>query len=317
MKPYVGGLLIGVIAAFAAAVIPHSMRLAGVGVGDIGLPLAGLSRLEAGGSPYDVRLRGSTPALYPFTTMVVLAPLKLVPARAVAPLFVGLTSFALGFAILRNGKPWQLMLFLTPAYWSAVQAVQWSPLMTAAILLPPLLPFAVVKPQLGVVLAACGRWSRWTVLATIGLIAASLLVRPSWPMEWLRHGNLRTFNGFAPILVLPGVVLLLALLAWRSREGRLLLAMAVVVQRYFYDQLPLYLVARTWRQMLLLVACSWPVVVLLWQDSMSGVQQVAVWRGLIVSLYLPALAVVLYNRRADAQQLARVDDVVTGVHPGQ
>jgi hypothetical protein len=289
-------LLIGVAAALAAAVMPHPIRMFGVEMGDIGLPLGGLMQAQAGGSPYDIRLRAHTPALYPFTTMIVLWPLTLVPLRLVVPLFIGASSFALAFAILRNGKPWQLLLFLTPAYWAALLSVQWSPLLTAAILLPPLLPLAVVKPQLGVVLAAGGRWSRGTLLATLALIAVSLLVRPSWPLEWLRHGNLRTFNGFSPIVVLPGIVLIAGALAWRTREGRLLLAMSVVVQRYFYDQLPLYLVARTWRQLLLLVASSWLVVLIYRPDPMAGMQFVEVWRGIVITTFLPALGVVLFNR---------------------
>lgn len=289
-------LLIGLAAALAAAVMPHSVRLGGVEVGDIGLPLAGIAQHEAGGSPYDIRLRGHAPALYPFTTMIVLWPLKLVPLQMAVPLFIGVISWVLALAILRRGQPWQLLMFLTPAYWSAVQSVQWSPLLTAAILLPPLLPLAVVKPQLGIVLAACGRWSRGTLLAALGLVAVSLLVRPSWPLEWLRHGNLGTFNGFSPIAVLPGIVLLAAAVAWRTREGRLLLAMSVVVQRYFYDQLPLYLVARTWRQLLLLVAASWGVVLLHRPDTMPGVQEVEVWRTIVVLTFLPALGVVLFNR---------------------
>src|SRR5215212_3153186 len=126
--------------------MPHPIRLGGVGVGDIGLPLAGIAQFEAGGSPYDIRLRGHAPALYPFTTMLMLWPLKLVPLRWAVPLFVGLSSSALAFAIARKGEPWQLLMFLSPAFWSAVQSVQWSPLLTAAVLLPPLLPLALAKP---------------------------------------------------------------------------------------------------------------------------------------------------------------------------
>lgn len=307
-------LLIGVAAALAGAVVPHAIRMAGVEVGDIGLPLAGIMRFEAGESPYDLRLRSFAPTLYPFTTMLVLWPLKFVPLRYAVMLFVGVTSAALAFAIVRRGQPWQLLMFLTPAYWSSVVSVQWSPLLTAAILLPPLLPLAVVKPQLGVVLAAAGRWSRGTLLAALAFVAVSLLLRPSWPLEWLRHGNLRTFNGFSPIMVLPGIVLVAGVLAWRMREGRLLLAMSVVVQRYFYDQLPLYLVARTWRQLLLLVGSSWMVVLLYRPHPMEGMQYLEVWRGLIVLHYLPALGIVLFNRRADAQQLPGVHEVVPGGH---
>lgn len=303
MIRYLPAILIGVTAALAAAVMPHPVRLAGVEVGDIGLPLAGMAQFEAGGSPYEVRLRGHTPALYPFTTMLVLWPLKLVPLRFVVAVFVGLSSFALALAIARHGKPWQLLLFLTPAYWSAVQSVQWSPLLTAAILLPPLLPLALVKPQLGLVLAVCGRWSRWTLLASAALVTVSLLVWPRWPVEWVKHGHLDTFNGVSPVTVLPGIVLLLGVLAWRTREGRLLLAMSVIVQRYFYDQLPLYLVARTWRQMVLLLGTSWALALLLLAthrfELAAGLQDVVVWRALIAGLFLPALGIVLYNRHAD------------------
>jgi hypothetical protein len=292
---------IGAAAAWAAAVMPHPIRMGGVEVGDIGLPLAGLAQLEAGRSPYDVGLRGHKTALYPLTTMIVLRPLRLFPLTWVVPLFVGLSAAALAYAIARNGKPWQLLLFLTPAWWSAVHSVQWSPLFTAAILLPALLPIAAVKPQLGLVLAVSGRWSRWTLGAAAALVAVSLLVRPSWPLEWIRRGNLETFNGVSPVTVLPGFLLLLAAVAWRRREGRLLLAMSLIVQRYFYDQLPLYLVAKTWRQMVLLLATSWIVAGVLLSGNapnlMSGEQTVEVWRAVIASVFLPALGIVLYNER--------------------
>jgi hypothetical protein len=300
--PVVLAVAIGLSAAFAAAAMRHPIRLGGVEVGDIGLPLAGMVQFQAGGSPYELRLRGHAHPYYPFTTMVALWPLTLVPLRMAVPLFVGLTSAALAYAIARKGEWWQLLMFLSPAYWAAVQSVQWSPALTAALLLPPLLPLMLVKPQLGVVLAVSGKWSKWPLIGTIAFGLLSLVVWPVWPLEWLRHGNLRTFIGTSPVTVLPGILLLLAAIAWRTREGRLLLAMSLVAQRYFYDQLPLYLVARTWRQMLLLLVASWAMVAVLWRmglvDTMSGMQHVAVWRALVTCLFLPALGIVLYNERA-------------------
>ena len=296
---------IGVAAATAGAYVPHAIRLAGVEVGDIATPIAGITLVEHGQSPYSVRLRGSTPSLYPFTAMIALWPLHALPLRAIAPAFIGIGAFALAFAILRNGEMWQLLIFFSPAYWSSVQAVQWAPILTAAILLPPLLPLALIKPQLGVVLAACGRWSRRTIAATAAFLILSLIVWPRWPIEWLRHGNLRTFNGYAPVMIVPGIVLLFAAFAWRTREGRLLLAMAVVVQRYFYDQLPLYLVARTWRQMVLLLLTSWGMVAtvfsLHWLDLATGIQRKDIWIAVVIAVFLPALGLVLYNAfRRDA-----------------
>jgi hypothetical protein len=292
------GVLVGVLAAIAAGLMPHPIRLGGVELGDIGLPLAGLHQFEQGHSPYDVRLRGSTPALYPFTTLIVLWPLTLLPLSLVVPCFAGLLSACLAYAIMRREEPWRLLMFASPAYLAALHSVQWSPLITASILLPALLPCAIVKPQLGLVLAACGRWSKWTIGVTAALVLMSLAIWPLWPVEWIRHGNLLGFNGYSPIVIIPGALLLAAGIAWRSREGRLLLAMSIVVQRYLYDQLPLYCVARTPRQLLLMLATSWTmigvVVELGWLDA-TGAQQKSVWSILIVALFLPALGIVLYN----------------------
>ena len=290
---------IGALVAAAAAVMPHPVRLHGVDLGDIGLPLAGIEQMQHGGSPYDVRLRGSSPTLYPFTAMIVLWPLHLLPLRFVVPLFTGLTAGALAFAITRNGERWQLLIFLSPAFWSAVHSVQWSPLFTAALLLPPLLPIAVVKPQLGIVLAASGRWSLRTILATGVLLVLSMAVWPAWPAEWIAHGNLHTFNGASPLLVFPGILLAASLVAWRTREGRLMISMSVVVQRYFYDHLPLYLVARSWREMVLLLAASWAAVGVAALhspiDLTSGVQRKDVWVAVIIGVFLPALGLTLYH----------------------
>lgn len=281
--------------------MPHPVRLGGVELGDIGLPLAGLNQWQRGGSPYDVRLRGSNPSLYPLPALIALAPLKVFPIRAIVPVFIGLSSFALAFAIARNGAWWQLLIFLSPAYWSAVHSVQWSPLLTAAVLLPPLLPLACVKPQLGVVLAASGGWSKKTVSQTIAFLALSIALRPRWPVEWIRFGNLRTFNGNSPVMIFPGVLLLFAVVAWREREGRLLLALSLVVQRYFYDQLPLYLVPRTWPQMVTLLASSWITVAIAasfkWIDLQAGAQRRDVWTAIIIGIFIPALVMLLAPSR--------------------
>lgn len=301
---------IGVGASVTAAIMPHPVRLAGVPLGDIGLPLAGIDRMAHGASPYDVRLRKSTPALYPLTTMVVLAPLRLLPLRIVVPCFAGVVSFFLAFAIARRGEPWQLLLFLSPAYWSALYSVQWSPLLTAALLLPPLLPFALVKPQLGVVLAAAGRWTKWTIGASVALFALSLMLRPTWPAEWIRHGNLKTFNGVSPVTLWPGVLLVSALALWRHRDGRLLLAMAVIVQRYHYDQLPLYLVAKSWRQLVLLLVTSWTAVAVVWNlqqaELATGMQLREVWIAVLIGVFIPSLVVAFYNHRDDVMRRAGV-----------
>ncbi|HSP33075.1 MAG TPA: hypothetical protein VLU46_02035 [Thermoanaerobaculia bacterium] len=312
-RPLLIALAIGMTAALAAWFMPHPVRLSGADVGDIGLSLAGLSRLHDGGSPYDVRLRGSHPSLYPMTALVLLSPLKLFPLRAAPALFIGVTSFALAYAIGRRGEMWQLLMFASPCYWSAVHSVQWSPLFTAALLLPALLAVAVAKPQLGIVLAAAGTWSKRTLLAAAALVALTFAVRPSWLVEWFRYGNLGTFNGVVPLMVFPGFLLIASAFAWRTPRGRLMLAMAVVPQRYLYDQLPLFVVARTWRQMVTLLATSWATVALAfafqWVDLASGVQRTEVWRAIVIGLFVPATAMLLMPRAvaSDDPQSSRAE----------
>ena len=296
-----GSLAIGLAAGVAAYYMPHSIRLRGVPVGDIGLPLVGMAEFIHGGSPYALRLRSTDAALYPFTTMLLLAPLLLIPFKFVAAVFCGVLSALLGFAILRQGPLWRLLIFASPCYLSALHSVQWSPLLVAALLLPPLLPSAVAKPQLGVVLLVAGRWSRTTIAVTAGIVLVSLLIFPQWPLEWLHHGSLGTFNGRSPILVVPGFLLAAAFLLIRTARGRLFIAAAVTLQRYFYDQLPLFLVADSAIQMGILLACSWAVAIasmaLGWWQPESGVQDLRTWVALVICLFLPAMAMTFYNER--------------------
>ena len=293
-------ILIGVAAAIAGALVPHAIRLGGVGLGDIGLPIAGIKAFEQGVSPYEVRLRATPSALYPFTTMVLLWPLTVLPIGFIVPAFLGLSSGVLAWGIGRHAQPWHLLLFLSPQYWSAIESVQWSPVVTAALLLPALLPIAILaKPQLAIVPAFNGRWSLWTVAATIAIVLISVIIWPAWPVEWLRRGNLGTYVGFSPILVVPGFLLASAAIAFRSRNGRLLLCMALPLQRYFYDQLPLFLIPKSWLQMFLLLATSGSAALLSfwrgWYTFGSGVQSRAAFVSVVMGVFLPALAMVLFE----------------------
>lgn len=291
--------LIGVVAAIVAFAVPHPITLHGVGVGDIGPPLVGMAQFLHGGSPYAVALRAGRLATYPFTTMLVLSPLLFVPIRLMAAIFCGLVSFALGEAIRRNGSPWQLLLFATPSYMTALVSVQWSPLLTAALLAPAFLPFAVVKPQIGIVLAAAGRWSRRTVIAAAAIVLLSLAVFPRWPWVWLKQGSLNTYVGRPPLLIGPGLLLLASLYAWRSWRGRCALAMSLVPQRFFYDQLLLFVAPVSVSQMAIMLATSWTTVGVTlaagWWSPQSGDQHPLAWIAVVLGFHLPAAAIVVWN----------------------
>ena len=175
---------------------------------------------------------------------------------------------------------------------------QWAPILVAAALLPGLQWLYPVKPQLGL---ALWLWRpSWRALALSALlIALSLLVRPAWPLHWWPIARassyvkspVLSFAWFAPVL-------LLAALRWRTPEGRLLLAMAILPQTPFaYDQLVLWLIPRTHREALNLTWLSWAgfgAWLLIKFDRHTGIVRLTTWAPYVIAfLFLPCLVMVL------------------------
>ncbi len=306
-----------VVAVIAGAVsgalthwLPNAITLGGIPVGDVGPPLVGLQRALEGLSPYGMSLRDGPLAQYPFVTMVILAPLLLVPLVAVAGVFGGLSGAALAWALTSKGQWWRLMMLLSVPFVMSLYSVQWSPLFTAALFWSPLLFLAVVKPQLGLALVFAGHWRRGSVVAAIAIVVVSFVVRPTWLVEWFNSGVLGQYDARVPVLIAPGFLLFGAALLIRSRSGRLLASMALIPQRFWYDQLLLFMVPATWRQMMVLVLTSW--MGLWWclahgWDPASGWQDLWVWRVVVMSLYLPGLAIAgwqWYSSRSARRQVA-------------
>jgi hypothetical protein len=155
-----------------------------------------------------------------------------------------------------------LILLLSISFVTAVELVQWSPLLTAGLILPAASWLAVAKPNLGAAMAAYSL-SRQVLLIMIAaaaiLIATSLFVIPGWPREW--WANVRSAPHFvAPILRPAGFLLLAVLARWRRPEARLLAALACVPQTpTFYDHVFVFVVARTARESLVLVVLTFAV----------------------------------------------------------
>lgn len=216
--------------------------------------LAGRNPYE-GGFPIMRRTRVvPEPFFYPFPTLFVLAPFALVPLRVGYALFAGASTTLLSWAILVK-SPQRLPMLFSASFILAIGLGQWTPLVTATLLIPILGWLAVVKPNVG--LASVPADPSLVRIAGGGLLLlVSLAFQPSWPAEWLR--NLRSMPGHPiPILLPGGALALLALLRWRRPEARLLVGMACVPQlMYFADQLPLWLVATTRRESMLLSATS-------------------------------------------------------------
>jgi hypothetical protein len=236
------------------------------------------------------------------------AAIAAIPFAPLDPVIAGTAFFGMSAAILafgltrRREDKSKLPLFVSAPFCMAGVLAQWAPLMTAAAVLPALQFLTVAKPNVGL---ACWTY-RPTLRGVIGgvvFVAASLLILPKWPFDW--QSALQAAPRYkGPILRgATGLVLLLGVLRWRRREGRLFLAMSIVPQlSLFYDQLPLWLIPNTVWRSLGLSALSW-VAWAQWYPSRALTSSVAVAEPWVFwLLYIPAMALLLLlpTREPDA-----------------
>ena len=207
--------------------------------------------LLRGANPYELvgpglEFNWPWPNFYPATAMVAAMPLAgFSPIVAVA-IFVGLSTALLAYGVTQRGWD-RLWIFFSAPYFIAVISAQWSPILTAAMVLPPLAVLFAAKPTVGLALFAATESARvqWFAIAGAAvLILVSLALRPGWPADWNRilADNIQR----PPITRLGGPLILLALLRWRRPEARLIAAMGCVPQTaYWYEAIPLFLVPAT------------------------------------------------------------------------
>ena len=267
--------------------------------------------LTLGHDPYEViRATGpfpfSAPFFYPLPAAIIalpVAPLHPIPAGAT---FFAVSSALLGFALTRD-RLWPLIIFGSPPYLMAAANVQWSPLVTAAALLPGAMALAIVKPNLG--LAAFAYRPSWRAVASGAvLVAVSLAVLPRWPVEWL--ATFRELPQHAPpIARTGGVLLVLALYRWRVPEGRLLAVLACVPQVfYFYDQLLLWLIPRSAKALLALTASSWAAWAGWWAvRPATGNGLPSAEPFVLLLVYAPALLITVFQSYAPAREAAATE----------
>lgn len=273
---------------------------------DYVFPWQGARHLLSGRNPYEALPGGlpepfESPLLYPLPTVLAATPLAVLPLALASAITMAVSAGLLAWGLTR--QEWDSLWLLASApFVMAVNLGQWSPLVVTAGLLPSLGFLATLKPNLGVAVFA---WRPdWRIAAGAALaIAGSLLVLPGWPVQWL--GAVRSLAGH-PVPLLSGggagLLLLLALIRWRSAEARLLLAMACVPQLLFFaDQLPLLLVARSPVERRVLSACSLLAFVAWFLFSSQRPAQAYVPAAeafVLLGLYAPALAIVLRRRPA-------------------
>jgi hypothetical protein len=225
--------------------------------------------------------------LYPLPAMLIGLPFVTVPPPVAGGLFYGISSALLAFGIMRHG--WRgLLIFLAYPYWAGMLTAQWSPIILASGFLPVLLPVTLAKPQLGLSVLVTRAHKSGLVL-TASLLLACFIILPKWPWLWFSHFH--SYVRFIPLMVIPGPLLLLAIWRYRDPDAVFLLLAAISPQRWFYDQLILWLIPRSRREFVWTVALSWIPGVWRWYHLPQSVTEVG--RMAVLFMYFPMLCVIL------------------------
>ncbi len=291
-------LIASAVAALVTGLCLVRLQLAETQAADFTWVWRGARELLQGDNPYLDPSIGTghpypadAPLYYPLPALFVAAPLAFLPAAVAGAIFFGISTGLLVFGLLREPgrvqgqRPWRWALFLALPFWNAFGWAQWSPLITAAVLLPALVPLALAKPSVGLA-AFAARPTKRGLAACLVVLAISLIILPSWPWDWRaglsRHGN------FVPLLALPfgpllGLAALRARTDWRAR---LLLAMAIVPQNS-YDLVPLWLIPEGRNASTSLAVLSW----LAYFGTLAAPRLGLQWP--VVCIYLPVLGIVL------------------------
>jgi hypothetical protein len=298
-------LIIAATLATAAAFLSYLEPFRqGGDIGDFDQVRFGAKAIIDGADPYPLigphrAYNQGFPLFYPATALVVALPFGLMSADVAAIVFMWVSVFALAFALTADGL-YRMPLFLSSAFVLAARRGQWSPVLTAAAMLPGLAWLYVCKPNIGIALLASSSTWRTVKIAIVGgviLLVVSLILLPSWPREWLASVA-TAHHTVAPITRPFGFLVALALLRWRRAEARLLLALACVPQTpYWYDVLPLLLVPSTFRESLILsfvVSCGFLYEIFLLGNATNIIDvYYRVANNLVLFAYLPALVMIL------------------------
>lgn len=252
----------------------------------------GARLLVEGGNPYElIRPEGAYPyndyLYYPLPALLVALPLIPFAGPFAGAIFVGISSGLLCWGLLKEQRKHSLLLFLSAPYVYALISVQWSPLITAAAFVPVLGFCIPAKPNLGIAILVAYPHPRRIALAAFSVLI-SLIIMPTWPLALLR--SLPAHLNYVPLFSWFGLPIMLAALFWRRSAARLLVVMTCVPQRLIYDQLALFLIPQTLRQMVMMIIGGWLGIFLglIFDDG--------IWA--LSCVYLPALACILIQERA-------------------
>lgn len=234
------------LAAFAFLISWIATHRVGFGIPDFHWWWVGARALLDGNDPYEAvpRIIGPEFRLFhPLPAVVLTTPLALLPPDVALSVFAAVSTATLAFVATRDGYH-RLPMFLSASFAHAAVMGQWSMLLTAAALMPALSVIGAVKPNVGIALLGQSLSAR-AALAMLAFAAATVLLMPGWPREWIAQLPNSPYH-FSPLRTPVGFLTLLALAKWRRPEARLLAIMGMVPQSPFvYEALPLFVVPRT------------------------------------------------------------------------
>ena len=240
------------------------------------------------------------PLFYPLPAVLVALPFTALPIELARPAFDIAVGWIFAYALWRQA-PYALLALLSGAYLFAMRAGQTTPMVVAASLIPALGLLLTVKPNTGL---ACliARPSRQAILGGLAVLVLTVIVLPSWPLDWWTSIQHQSQHIRPPVLQPFGWLLLLAAFRWRTSGGRLLLALAIIPQNTLpHELVPLVLIPGNTVEMAVYVIGSWVAVALtsVAMEQATSLSRLVsdVWVVLLLSVYLPALFMVLRNRR--------------------
>ncbi len=229
---------------------------------------------------------------YPLPAVLVALPFSLLPLPLARAAFMGVGTGLFAFGLTRRAW-WPLAALAGGQMFFALHSVQWTPLFAAAVLVPALRVLWAVKPTSGAPLIVAYPDLRVAIGAAV-LVTLAFAVDPDWISSWLAAAGAAPHR---PALLRPGgALLLLALLRWRLPEARQLAAFACVpLSPHLYEAVPLMLVARTRRELLVLALFgTFGLAAGAFTPPSIGPDHGPIpWYVVLLAAYLPALAVVL------------------------
>ena len=242
------------------------------------------------------------PFFYPLPAALIMIPLAPFPETVASVLFSAIAGGCFAWALLAYGYA-PLFGFMSASVHFAFELAQWSPLLSAAVVLGPVAAILVAKPTVGLAMFIA-RPTRWAVIGAFVLTVLSFMVQPGWLLSWrevLKQASFvvdQRIPYVAPV-TLPGGVF--ALPAWPDGGGRGSTGRGTGVRAAdvdaLYETVPLFLVPRTFQETTLLVALSYIVLHYL-EFRMPGGGYIHEYvdlsgRMIVLFLYLPVTVMVL------------------------